>query len=442
MGSKDNQHEFSPHLVEVLRKPPSPMPRVVLLSLVLLVGILITWSFIGRLDIVVRADGKLLPKSRVNIVQPMEGGRVAKILVSEGDEVEKGQPLMLMDTSLSSADTESLQKDLRHLKLQLRRIAFELNETKALSQLDEDRPAEFLRVVKQGENNRSAFQAVLREREATLTKLRQQLATAKETQTKLSETLPLIQSQEKAYADLKRSGGISQVEAMEFERKRIEAERDYKAQKHNVKALLAELDEIKASMDRLKLEYQKNLTDERVDTAQRIATLEQELKKQEYRNQSLELKATQSGIVKDLATHTEGYVVPAGTTLLTIVPKGEPLIAEVFVADKDIGFVAEQQAAKVKVSAYEFQRYGMIEASVKRVSPDASTTSDRNGNVVPAGYKAELELSAQQLTKGSKTFELRPGMAISAEIAIGERSVMSYLLSPVLKTIDEAGTER
>ena len=178
---------------------------------------------------------------------------------------------------------------------------------------------------------------------------------------------------------------------------------------------------------------------------ERVEKTEQEWQKQAIRQGALELKAPQDGVVKDLATHTEGAVLSPGTVLLTIVPADEPLRAEVWVGNEDRGFVREGQTVRLKVHPYPFQKYGMIEGEVKHVSADASEQSVRDSkDVVPAGYKCRsiVELRSQVLESDGVRHPLTPGMQVDAEIALGERSVLEYVLSPVRRAFHEAARER
>ncbi|MGA7749822.1 MAG: HlyD family efflux transporter periplasmic adaptor subunit, partial [Gallionella sp.] len=182
--------------------------------------------------------------------------------------------------------------------------------------------------------------------------------------------------------------------------------------------------------------------------------LEQDWLKQEHKTDLLELKAPQAGIVKDIATHTIGTVVSPGTVLLSIVPEHEPLVAEIMIKNDDVGFVYSQQKVKVKLAAYPFAEYGMLEGVVTRIQADSDTqtagqgsspkdqTRDKPQSPPPSVYKAIVSLSSQVLESEGKKLKLVPGMQVVAEINQGNRTVMKYLLSPVSKTLDESGHER
>ena len=158
---------------------------------------------------------------------------------------------------------------------------------------------------------------------------------------------------------------------------------------------------------------------------------------------SAELRSPANGVVKDLATQTPGAVLSPGTVLMTLVPEGEALVAEVWLANQDAGFVTGGQNAKLKLASFPFQRYGMLDARVARVSADST---ERGGEAAKGGsafaYRAQLEPLAQELRLGEARHALLPGMQLTAEIKLAERTVLEYVLSPVQKVAAEAGRER
>jgi hemolysin D len=179
--------------------------------------------------------------------------------------------------------------------------------------------------------------------------------------------------------------------------------------------------------------------------------LQEELGKQDHRTRLLELKAPQAGIVKDLATYTVGTVAAPGTILMTLVPANETLVAEVWVTNDDVGFVRTGQPVKLKLMTFQFQKYGMVEGTVKNVSADASENQNanpapieiaRNKSATPLAYKTIVEMKSQDLVAQGIKYALAPGMQVAAEIHLGDRTVMEYLLSPVTKAFHEAGRER
>ena len=205
-------------------------------------------------------------------------------------------------------------------------------------------------------------------------------------------------------------------------------------------------------MSQITADYRRQLQTERVDVAAQYEKLRQELAKHEHRHQLLELRAPQAGTVKDLATHTAGTVTMPGTILMTLVPSSEQLLAEVWVSNQDVGFVRAGQPVKLKLAAFQFTKYGMVEGSVRQVSADATEASSANtrsdaltGRERPMGpltYRALIELKSQELESGGVRYPLHSGMQAAAEINLGSRTVLEYVLSPVRKAFQEAGRER
>lgn len=437
--------DFSPKLLGVWRQPPSPLPRALLITLVLLLAGVMLWAFYGRLDVVARARGRLVPKSRVQIVQPFEDGRVAKILVREGERVSAGQPLMRMDARLAEVDTEELQRELGETGLQLRRIAAELDGA-ALQRRPGDDAGRFRQILAQYQADRRAYTDAVAEQQATRARARRELARARQVLHKLKEMLPIYRQTEAAYARLGRGGNAAQLDILQRRRDRIQVETDLKKQRRTVAGLDGTIAEATAQLASLKANHERKLVEARVELTDKRTRLAAKLRKQAYRNDLRVLTAPQDGVVKDIATHTAGYVVPSGTVLMTLVPADEPLQAQVFVDNRDIGFVRPGQEARLKLAAYPFQRFGAVAASVHVLSPDAlgSQRAARDESAVaPQGiYRAVLDLDRQALAYNGRRLPLRAGMAVTAEIKLGERSVMEYLLSPIERTLDYAAKER
>lgn len=438
--------EFAPEILRVQSSPPRPMPRAVLGAALALLLSAILWAAFGRLDIVAVAQGKLVPHSSLKIVQPAEAGIIKEILVSEGQTVRAGQLLMRMDPTLSAADLESLQSELQQKSLALRRIDAQIDE-RPLRGEPRDPPALFRQAQAQLLANRSALETAIAQERASWERSRQELAAAQATKSKLEQTLPHYREQDEAFRSLVREGFAGRIMADDKSRERIEKEQDNQAQAYVVAREQANMALSERKIAQLRSEYLRQLQAERVDVVQRVEKLRAEVAKQDYRHTLLELKAPQDGRVKDLATHTTGAVVQPGTILMTLVPAAESLLAEVWVSNEDVGFVRAGQAAKLKFAAFQFQKYGMLESTVEQVAADAAIPDqDPAGGIksqaTPLAYRTSVALREQALVANEVRYHLTAGMQVSAEIKLGERTVLEYLLSPIRKAFHEAGRER
>ena len=442
--------EFRPAIVRLQESPPSPLGRRVLWAALIFVASLLAWSVFGRLDVVAVAEGRLVPDSYLKIVQPADAGVVKEILVREGQTVSAGQVLMRMDAALSDSDLKALTAEVGGKRLALRRIDAELVGSPLTRRADEP-AAQFTHVLAQYHANRQAYETALAQERATLDKARFELRAAEEVRDKLRSVLPHYRSQEAAYEKLTRDGFAGRLMYTDKQRERIEKEQDLRAQEAAIASASATIAQQKRRIAQLTADYRRRLQTERVEVASQLERLTLDLAKQEHRHNYLELRAPAEGQVKDLATHTIGAVVSPGTILMTLVPKDEALRAEVWVQNDDIGFVREQQPVKVKLAAFTFQKYGMLKGTVAHLSADASEQAGAgpetaSASTAPArgalAYRTLVDLKTQTLEADGVTHRLSPGMQVTAEIHLGTRTVLEYLLSPVRKGFHEAARER
>jgi HlyD family secretion protein len=438
--------EFVPGLLAIQESPPARLPRAVAYSTAALFALLLVWASVGQLDIVASADGKLVPQTYVKIVQPADAGIVQEILVREGQPVKAGQVLMRMDTKVAKADEASIRSDLALKSLQLRRIDAELNAAPLL-RVAGDPDNLFRDVQHQYQERRDALRDARAQQQESFNKSRHEFEAAREVLVKLREVAPILRQQSNAYADLGKQGYAGQLMVRDKQRELIEKEQDLKAQEATVASLQAAMEQARQQQSQIMSKYRSDLQSERVDAEGQYIRLEQELAKQEHKSGLLELRAPQAGIVKDVATHTVGAVVSPGTSLLSIVPEHEPLVAEVLIKNQDVGFVYPEQHVKIKLVAYPFEQYGMVDGVVTRIGPDASESSadpsqPKDDTAAQLQYKAVIALDSQHLLAQGRMLRLVSGMQVIAEINQGKRTVLNYLLSPLRTTLYDSGRER
>lgn len=441
---------FAAPLLRLQQTPPNPAGRRVLWVLLTLLAALLIWAVVGRLDIVAVAEGKLVPQSYVKIVQPSEAGIVKEILVNEGSRVLAGQILMRMDALITDADGKSLDAEFQRKRLSLRRIDAELSG-KPFSIQPGDPPALANEVFAHYRADRSALDAALAEERTRLVKARQDLSAAEQVKSKLEEVLPHYREQDQAYEKLVKGGFAGPLMGSDKRRERVEKEQELKTQIHVIESARAGISQSEKKLTQIESDYRRQLHAERNETQNAADKLAQEVAKQAHRQALLELKAPQAGIVKDLATHTAGTVVQPGTIMLTLVPQDENLRAEVWVTNEDVGFVRPGQAVKLKLAAFPFQKYGLLEGRVEQVGADAADPAAAPGGASnpnertrgqPLFYKALVTLKSRTLKTQGEPLDLASGMQVAAEIHLGTRSIAEYLLSPVQKAWHEAGRER
>ena len=441
-------------LFEIAANEPEYAPRWTLRVIAALIGVLLFWATLARLDIVAVAEGRLVPQTYVKVVQPSEAGIVREILVREGDVVQAGQVLLRLDPTENAADSVATDRETGIQQLDLRRIDAELAGLPMTRQLNDDN-ALFVQMQAQQRSHRQAFLDSLAQERQVRERAVQELASAKETERKLDRTLPSYERTAAAYENLASDKLVGQIQAEEQRRTATEQAQDLAAQRATVQSLFAAVAQSDQRLAQLRSSYESDLHTARVAAVEKLTQLDQQGKKLLYRQANLELKAPQAGIVKELATTTVGAVVQPGTVLLSLVPANEPLLAEVSVQNQDIGFVRVGQPVRLKMATYPFQKYGMVEGVVKTViadskaetqgnsasgSSNSTTTTNSAAQVMP--FKAVIQLKDQQLNVRGGRFPLAAGMQLSAEIIEDRRTVLEYLLSPVQRVMSEAGRER
>jgi HlyD family secretion protein len=354
---------------------------------------------------------------------------------------------MRMDAHLTEADLTAMASEHARRRLQLIRIDAERSgrpfvaPPEAPAALAQEADAQY-------RANREALAAALAEEKSRLAKARQERAVAQQQKERLEAVLPHYREQEQAYERLVREGFAGGLMGSDKRRERIEKEQELATQIHLIASAQASIEQSLKRLRQIEADYQRNLHTERMDAQAQYDRLTQELQKQRHRRQLLELKAPQDGVIKALATHTAGTVVQPGTVLASLVPRDERLKAEVWVSNQDIGFVRPGQPVKLKFAAYPFQKYGMGQGSVEHVSAEAQSEEEAReagiavGGKPPLRYKALIALASNALETDGRRHPLSVGMQTTAEILLGRRTVMEYLLSPVQKAWHEAGRER
>jgi hemolysin D len=436
--------DFAPDLLAIQERAPQRLPRMILLLVVFMLAILVVWAMVAKLDVIAVAEGRLVPLTFTKVVQPAEAGVVAQILVKDGDFVKPGQVLLRLDSRISNADTSALNQDVAIRKLTIKRIDAELRDQPMV--LERRDSAElFGRVNAQFEARRKAYTDSLAQEQEALNRARADLRAAGQVRDKLEQTLPTYKKSAEAFGKLEKEGFIGPIAAAEKAREAIEKEQDLKAQESSLQSLQATIGQSQRRLDSLRSQYRSQLQSERMETVSSLNKSGQELEKSSVRATMLEIRAPAAGVVKDLATTTQGAVVAAGALLMNIVPQDEPLQAEVLLKNEDAGFVAKGQRVMVKIAAYPFQKYGMLEGVVDLISADSADPKQAQQNqALQLSYRAIVKIANPTLNGGTSNerLTLSPGMLVAAEIHQGQRTVLEYLLSPVAKVRQEAGRER
>ncbi|WHU01959.1 HlyD family type I secretion periplasmic adaptor subunit [Sphingomonas sp. NIBR02145] len=434
-------HEFLPAALEMIEKPPSPGLRWLMLLLCSLFGVALLWSWIGKVDTVAVATGKVVPSAKIKIIQPIEIGAVRAIHVRNGQRVKRGQLLIELDPTLAGADDAQASQGLLSARLtQARSDALvRYLATGHLAYVPpEGTPAAV--AATQAGLARAAVAEYQAER-ASLQEARAQssadLAAANAELAKLLQTLPLVDQQLEGRRTLTDKGYYSRLKLLEYEQLRVEHVQNIAVQRSTAAKARAAIANTDAQIARLRETFGKAAFSDLSEAEDKGAVASEEIRKTLRRRQYQELRSPVDGVVQQLAIHTVGGVVQPAQPLLVIVPSADEVEVEAQILNRDIGFIREGQPVRVKLEAFPFTDYGLIDGEVASISRDA-IEDEKRGLI----YAVRVRLKRRTIAIGGREMPIGPGLAVQAEIRTGERRIIQYLLSPIAETIDEAGRER
>jgi hemolysin D len=444
---------FLPAALEIVETPPSPIGRTIVATIVVLFCAALAWASWGMIDIVASATGKIVPSGRTKVVQPFETGVVRAIRVQDGQTVKAGDVLIELDPTVNAAERDHLHNDLLAEQLNIARL-------RAAIAAGDDPAADFTPppdadpalintqrqlLLNQVAEHRAKIAALVRQqaqREA-------EQATTAATIHKLETLIPVIQPRvdiRKTLMDKEMGSKLTYFEALQ---QLIEQQEELGVQKSRLQEAAAAVAAIGETRGQAVAEYRHTLSDELAKAEQKANGLAQDLIKAEQKTRLQLLTAPVDGVVQQLAIHTVGGVVTPAQSLLLVVPSDSRLEIEAMVSNRDIGFIHSGQQAEIKIDTFNFTRYGLLHGQVLSVSQDAvirDRQQDRssgrafgtpNDTSEPTGqdlnYSARISLDRIQMQIDDRMVDLSPGMAATVEIKTGARTILSYLLSPLMR---------
>lgn len=441
--SHQTSHEspFLPAALEVIERPVSPTGRWTAWALTVFLIIALLWLILGRVDVVASAPGKILPSGNTKLVQSAGSGVVAAIHVRDGDQVRAGQVLIDLDTTLATAELEQAKKELLADQLEVERnraLVDALDGHGLHFNAPEGTPAEVAAAQRQ------LIAAQLAEVNSTVAGYGAARASAEAdakaaaaTRAKLEATLPLVDSEVRAMQRLDAKGYAPGMRLTELQRqyRSDEGDRDVAAAQEERGASDARkyAEQMATTRDTARRQAAADLAKADADAIVR----QEEVTKAARRAGLQHLIAPADGTVQQLQLHTVGGVVEPAKTLMVIVPAHDDIEVEAQVLNKDIGFVREGQTAIVKIEAFPFTRFGTVPGKVISLSHDA--VPDQKLGAI---YIARIRLARNLIMADGKAIPLTPGLGVTADIRTGSRSIISWLLSPIMTTIEQAARER
>lgn len=437
-AAKNDDYDFMPAVVASMKRPPSRLARLVTWTILLFTVVALVWMYNAKIDVVVTAQGKIIPSGKVKLIQSPEGGVVKAIFVGDGQHVKTGDPLLELDQTNSDADEAQLSQKLHKAGIVVRRIQAELAGATRLAQgnasasqfdtehrLLEKRYSAFVRSAEQLQHDRDELDAALQGYEQQASRQRAELAYKQHL---------LVKKKDQAEKGLI---PYQEVEDMEFQ---------IKSHRYEIQVAIAKIAEakIKLSSAEAKIgsagtEHERDLLKELSEAQGKFESIQQDLIKAESRLAHQVLRAPVSGVVQQLSVNTIGGVVSTAEKLMVIVPADAALVMEAQILNKDIGFVSLDRPTRVKLNAYQYTRYGSLQGKITWIASDA-VVDEKIGPVYPVKISFASTLLPRKVN--NHVARVLSGMNATADIVVGQRRLIEYFLGTILRYRDESLNER
>ena len=430
---KDDSYQFKPILTEIEESPVSPLGRIIFWLIIAFIIIALLWLFIGKIDIVVSARGKIIPFGEIKVIQPLEAGVVKQIFTKEGDFVKKGQVLMEVDPSTTQPQLQSLKTNLEYLNLESKR----LNALSEDKQFEPDLPQltvynlDSIGQPVQTQMNlyrssKESLQRQLDSKQQELKKIDEQLKSAISERNTNQSLLDLALDKEKRLnevSDLIAKNDLDEVQAniKTYSGKVTELE-------HKLKELNHAKSQTKEEMNYLKANDKKENLKELSDRVKQTSQIQANIQEIGFKNKLQRIASPVDGYVNKLFIHTVGGVVTPAEKLISVVPINTPLVIQATVLNKDIGFVKSNMPVQIKIDTFDFQKYGLLKGVVLQVSKD-SIEDQKQGPI----YEVYIEPVDKSLIVEGKRVFISSGMSLSAEIKVGKRRIIEFFVYPLIK---------
>lgn len=399
----------------------------------------LVWAHFAVLEEVTTGEGKAIPSSKVQVIQNLEGGIVSEIFVREGQVVNKGDTLLRLDDTRFLSNQGETEADRLALVARIERLSAEaegrapvLSEeiTRDAPQLAEDELALYRSRQQRLQSEQRTLGEQLRQKEQELAEFRSKAA-------QYRSSLGLLQQELNMSQPLVASGAIAEVEMLRLRRSAVEMRGSLDATNLAIPRAEAAMAEIKSKVQESELTF-------RADAFKELNETRTQLQKITASSVAIQDKVTRTtvtspvrGVIKQLKVNTIGGVVQPGSDMLEIVPLDDSLLIEAKVRPQDVAFLHPGQKAMVKFTAYDYTIYGGLKANLELISAD--TITDEEGN---SFYLIQVRTEKSHLGSEEHPLLIIPGMVASVDIITGEKSVLAYLLKPVLKARSEAMRER
>ena len=428
--------EFLPDADAIERNPLPLSARITLHILAAAFVCFLLWATISNMDLIVVAHGRLVTPLPNIVVQPLETSIIQSIDVRNGQVVKKGERLATLDPTFTESDEAQLRTRLHSLDNQLQRLDSALSGNKPAKAAGADADSQ-LQTHLSSERNAS-YAAQVRKLEETVGRLRATLETNRRDEQALASRVRVLKEMESMQQELVTKKLAARGRLLDAQDRLLEAERSMEMARNRQIEIKRELAALEAEKTSFETGWRQKMMEELLAVSRERDSVNEQLQKADKRSKLVVLYSPSDAVVLEIAKLSQGSVVQGAEKLFTLVPLGAELEAEVQIDSLDVGYVKVGDMAHVKLDAYPFQQHGALDAKLRIISEDAFRREAGAGSGMDAFYTSRLSLLGTRLKKMPEHAKLLPGMTLTAEIVVGKRSVMSYLLWPLTKAVNES----
>lgn len=411
--------------------------RMILYATLLLFVIFMVWAAFSEVEQVTRGQGKVVPASQIQVIQNLEGGILSELLVKVGDPVVKDQLLLRIDQTRFISSVEQNQAKSGANKAKAARLLAEANGSPTFSAPSETPPSIAASERALFESRKSELRQSLEVKQEQINQRQNELKEQNTRLKELSKTYEMYQKEIRLTKPLVGTGAVSEMEVLQLERKASEMQGEIATISQSIPRIQSKIEESRAAMRELKLnfankakaEYHEVMAQLGEDSASSLA-----LKDRLDRTQ---VKSPVNGTVNRILVNTVGGVIQPGMNLVEIVPTEGTLLIEAKIKPSDIAFLRPNQKAMVKFTAYDYTIYGGLEAKLEQIGADSITDEKKESY-----YVVTLRTDKNYIGTKDKPFPIIPGMIATVDILTGKKTILSYLLKPILKAKGTALRER
>ncbi len=432
-------YEFMNSLSAAILEQSPKKFRLFLWFWIVTVIALISWAYFAQIDEIVRGEGTVVPRSENKMVQNLEGGIVEKLLVKEGDIVKKGQILLKIDNGKSQSDYNAT--NLKSLELTARIVRLEAEVNNKEFDAEEFSSNEISQYIMNEEKlytiNKNNIESEIMVLEEQLKQKKNDLSAARSSIGYLRNEYNLISEEVRIAKPLVARKIRSKVDFLKLKREANNIRKELANVRISIPKTESLINEVKSKMVEIRDKFRKVSQEELNKTVAELERVNANINNLKDKVVRTNVYSPTNGIVQQIFFNTIGGVIKPGENLVEIVPTGETLLIETKIKPADIAFIYFKQNAKVKFTAYDYSIYGVLEGSVIKISADTEIDDDKE-----SFYTVHIQTNENHLTKGDRELSIIPGMVVNVDILTGKKTILDYILKPILKAKQYTFTER